>query len=244
MAQTQDQHCPPRGRAGHAARAVLRPRLRSRAHAVHHADVPPPDLGGPRAGHARPRCPLVVLDGLRVADQRRRPRGGGGSHRHVRRHGVPASRRDLRSRGVQQPRARVRPCLRRGACRPHRVVHPRLGGRSRPSPLDRRPGWRHRGRGGPAARSVALRRAGAGGHLVARTAPGHGRAVLLRLRGLEARPRALRGAARADHHHRLGRVHRRDRRRSRSAASPRGSRRRQCWASPWPRRCGGPISTS
>ncbi len=40
---------------------------------------------------------------------------------------------------------------------------------------------------------------------------GHGRAVLLRLRGLEARPRALRRAPRADHHHRPRRVDRRHR---------------------------------
>ena len=39
-----------RERAGHAARALLRPRLRARAHPVHGADVRPPDLGGARPG--------------------------------------------------------------------------------------------------------------------------------------------------------------------------------------------------
>src|SRR5436190_24336801 len=53
-----------RGRAGDAARTVLRPRLRAGDHAVHGADVPPADLGGPRQGHARARGLVVVLGGL------------------------------------------------------------------------------------------------------------------------------------------------------------------------------------
>ena len=59
------------------------------------------------------------------------------------------------------------------------------------------------------------RRPRAGRAVGPRAAARHGRAVLLRLRGLEARPRPLRRAARTDHHHRPGRIDRRDRRRRR-----------------------------
>ena len=67
---------PPPGGPGHAARALLRPRLRPGDHPVHGADVAPPDLGGARPGDAGARAALVVVGRLRLADQRRRPRGG------------------------------------------------------------------------------------------------------------------------------------------------------------------------
>src|SRR5262245_65938828 len=78
----------PPGGPGTAARALLRPRLRPGDHAVHDADVTQPDLGGARPGHAGARPALVVVDGLRLADQRRRPGGGWRADRAVRRDGV------------------------------------------------------------------------------------------------------------------------------------------------------------
>ncbi len=74
--------------------------------------------------------------------------------------------------------------------------------------------------------------------------PRHGRALLLRLRGLEAGAGALRRAPRADRDHRPRRVDRRDRRRRRGSGSTPGSSPRRCSASRWPRRCGGSTSTS
>src|SRR3954452_1085049 len=62
-----------RRRAGDAARALLRPRLRAGDHAVHDADVARPELVGTGAGPAGPRRSLVVLGRLRLADQRDRP---------------------------------------------------------------------------------------------------------------------------------------------------------------------------
>ena len=66
-------------RAGDAAGALLRPRLRARDHPVHGADGRRADLGGPGQGAARARRALVGVGRLRVADQRRRPRGGRGA---------------------------------------------------------------------------------------------------------------------------------------------------------------------
>ena len=67
--------------------------------------------------------------------------------------------------------------------------------------------------------------------------------VLLRLRGLEARARALRRAPRADHHHRAGRVDRRHRRgRVRARSTPGWSWRPRSGRRSRPR-CGGCTST-
>ena len=57
-------------------------------------------------------------------------------------------------------------------------------------------------------------------------------------------PAPLRRAPRADHHHRPGRVDRRDRRRRRGTASTPASSPRRCSASRWRPRCGGSTSTS
>ena len=95
-----------RRRAGDAAGAVLRPRLRAGDHPVHGADVPPPDLVGPGPGPAGAGDAVVGVGRLRLADQRHRPRGGRGPPRHLRRDGGAADRLALRARGVRQPRPR------------------------------------------------------------------------------------------------------------------------------------------
>src|SRR5436190_8790725 len=115
----------PRGRAGHPARAVLRPRLRPRDHAVHGADVQRPHLGRARTRAPRARRALVVVDRIRLADERRRPRGGRGADRDLRGDGRAADRRDLRARGLRQPRTRVRARLWGSAGRAHRALRPR-----------------------------------------------------------------------------------------------------------------------
>ena len=78
-----------------------------------------------------------------------------------------------------------------------------------------------------AGRRVPLRRPRPGRDLGAGPRPRHGRALLLRLRGLETGARALRRAPRADRDHRPRRVDRRDRRRRRRRARPRHRRRRR-----------------
>ena len=96
------QRDPARRRAGDAARALLRPRLRPRLHPVHGADGAPPDLVGARPGPARARHALVGVDRLRLADQRHRPRGGRRAPGHVRRDGGAADRLALRAGGVRR----------------------------------------------------------------------------------------------------------------------------------------------
>ena len=134
--------------------------------------------------------------------------------------------------------------LRRRPRRPHRPLHARQPRGRRPAPLGPRPRRQHRGRRRPAGRRLALRRPRPGGALAAGAAPRHGRALLLRLRRLETRPRPLRRAPRADRDHRPRRVDRRDRRRRLRRTSTSGSAPPRCSASPWPRRCGGSTSTS
>ena len=87
-----------------------------------------------------------------------------------------------------------------------------------PAPLGARARRQHRDRRRPAGRRLALRRPRPGRALGARPLPRHGRALLLRLGGLEAGPRPLRRAPRADRDHRPRRVDRRDRRRRRGRA--------------------------
>ena len=78
-----------------------------------------PDVGRPRAGAARARRAVVVVGRLRVADERRRPRGGRGAARDVRRDGGAARRRAVRAGGVR----RRRRCCSRCAYGVVRVAH-------------------------------------------------------------------------------------------------------------------------
>ena len=146
--------------------------------------------------------------------------------------------------GLRPPRPHLRPRLRRLPRRPHRPLHARQPRRRRPAPLGARPRRQHRDRGRPARRRLALRRLRPGRALGAGDLPRHGRPLLLRLRGLEARPRPLRRAPRADRDHRPRRVDRRDRGRRRRRPRPRDRRRRRARAWRWRRRCGGSTSTS
>ena len=95
-------------RAGHAARAVLRPRLRAGHHPVHGADGGQPDLDGPRPRDPRARDAVVGLGRLRLAHQRDRPRGGRRPPRDVRRDGGAARHVAGRARRVRRPRAHLR----------------------------------------------------------------------------------------------------------------------------------------
>ena len=219
-----------RRRAGDAAGAVLRPRLRARDHPVHGADVPPPDLVGAGPGPAGAGDAVVGVGRLRLADQRHRPRGGRGPARHVRRDGGAADRLALRARGLRQPRPALRALLRRRADRPHRPLHARQPRGRRAAPLGARPRRQHRDRRRPAGRGLLPRRPRAGRAVAARPPPRHGRALLLRLGGVEAGPRPLRRAPRADRDHRPRRVDRRDRRRRRRPRDG-GDRGRGAWGS-------------
>ena len=178
--------------------------------------------------------------GLRVADQRRRPGGGRRAAHDVRRDGRVARRRARRPRGVRRRRAALRVAY--GVVRAAHIAlfviaagtTPRSASRSRP-----------RGHGGRrrAARRRASSTAARRGAVGRRARARHGRAVLLRLRGLAPRAGPLRRAARADRDHRPRRVDRRDRRRRGIASTPASSPRR-CWGSRSPRRSGGSTSTS
>ena len=102
-----------RRRARLAARAVLRPRLRAGDHAVHGADGARHDVGRPRQGPAGARRPVVDVDRLRLADERRRPGGArrpGGDHRVD---GGAARRGAVRAAGVRRHGAALRVCLSR-----------------------------------------------------------------------------------------------------------------------------------
>ena len=120
-----------------------------------------PDVGGPRQGAARARRAVVVVGRLRLADERRRPRGGDGAARDVRRDGGDARRGAVRARRV---RRRRRCCSRAPTAvvrvRAHRAVRarqPRRPGapRSRWSALAVSTGDRRR----PAGRRGVHRRA-------------------------------------------------------------------------------------
>ena len=146
---TAPQPCPARQRgdarrrAGDAARAVLRPRVRARAHPVHDADGKDAHLGGPAQGPARARHAVVVVGRLRVADERRRPRGGGGAPGDVRRDGRVPRSRAVRARRVRLRGAAVRVRVRGGACRAHRAVHARQPRRREAAPFGDRTGRQH-----------------------------------------------------------------------------------------------------
>ena len=220
-----------RGRgAGHAARALLRPRLRARPDAVHGADGGHPDVGGPGTRRPRARRAVVVVGRLRLAHERRQPRGGHGSLRDLRRHGGPARGGAVRARGVRRLRPRVRGCLRRrarGADCPLPRREP-WRGRASARAAQVRPGPRreHRCRRGPAVARLGHRRRPPGGPLGRRARRRHGGPGTVRVGGLEARARPLRRAPRPDHHHRARRVDRGDRRGRRAWDRRRGGRGR------------------
>ena len=216
-----------RGRAGHPARAVLRPRLRPGAHAVHRADGRRADLGGARQGAAGARRAVVVVVGLRVADERGRPRGRPRPPGDLRRDGRVPGRRAARAARVRArtrsssppptrscaprtsrcsgwPAARIRACARRSSAW--------RSARCWPSGLLRGGVGHRRHAPGAAVGRRARRRP-------RRAAPAH------RRRRLADGPGALRRALRPDRDHRAGRVDRGHRRRggvglSRGARSP------------------------
>ena len=142
--------------------------------------------------------------------------------------------------------ARVRPRLRRRSRRADRPLPARQPRRPELPPLGARASRSSTAIGvalliarlvprrrAPRARSGSLA-------LVAR----HGRALPVRLRGLEAGARPLRRAPRPDRDHRPRRVDRRDRRRRRVASHLGHRRRGGARDRRWRRRSGGPTSTS
>ena len=151
-----------RGGAGHSARAVLRPRLRARADAVHGADGVGAELGGPRAVAPDTRRPLVVLGRLCVAHERDRPRGGGRQDRGLRRDGRVPRRRAVRARRVRRFGVPVRLRVRRDALRADRAVRDRQPRRPGVAQLGRGPGGEHRRRGRAAPGRCGHRRRGSG----------------------------------------------------------------------------------
>ena len=234
-----------RRRAGDAAGALLRPRLRPRDHPVHGADGPPPDLVGAGPGPARARHALVGLGRLRLADQRHRPRGGRGPARHLRRDGGAADRLALRAGGLRRPRRSPSPSptassaspTSASSCSPAPTTTPCATRCSASPPA-------------PRSRSSLL----AAASLFDGLAQGALWALALFLdmggpyffgsEGWRLVPEPLRRAPRPDRDHRPRRVDRRDRRRRRRRSSTSGSAPPRCSASPWPRRCGGSTSTS
>ena len=210
--------------AGHPARAVLRPRLRARAHAVHGADGERADLGRARARRARARACS----------------GGRGSATP----GSPASSTPRRASsgfamfGAMAAFLVVALCVPQafgdeallfacsyGAVRAAQIALFTIASRDEP-------GLRRsvNGLAASTAMGVGLLIAGAsaggptaGRAVGARARARHGRAVSVRLRGLEAGSRPLRRAPRPDRDHRPGRVDRRDRRRAPEPASTRAS---------------------
>ena len=166
-----------RRRAGDTARAVLRPRLRARADAVHDADRARPELGGRAEGPARARDAVVVVGRLRVADERARAGGGRRAARDLRRdRGVPR-RGAVRAGGVRVGGAVVRVRVRGRACLSHRAVLASEPRRSGAAPVGQRSRREHGDR-----RGALVRR---GSHVGGRAG-----------RHLGARARARRGAAR------------------------------------------------
>ena len=234
-----------RGRAGHAARALLRPRLRARDHAVHRADVRPADLGRAGPGPAGAGRPLVGVGRLRVADERRRSRGGRGPHRDVRRDGGAPGRLALRARAPSATRALLFACA-YAAVRVAHIALFMLASRDDPALRSSVLGAR-RQHGVAVALLVGASFADgrrAGGPLAARPRCSTWAGPTSSAPRAGARPGPLRRATRADRHHRARRVDRRDRRRRRRA--PRRGHRRRGGAGHrrWPPRSGGSTSTS
>ena len=94
--------------AGHAARALLRPRLRLRADAGHRAPLYPPDGARSRREHGRARARLVVLGRLLLAREHRQGRRGAGPRRLHLRHGDGVRRLADDPRVVRRPPRRPR----------------------------------------------------------------------------------------------------------------------------------------
>ena len=124
------------------------------------------------------------------------------------------------------------------------AVRHRQPRRAGAAPVGPRAGHQHGARHGDPRRRVVRRRLAAGRAVGAGARARHGRAGVVRRRGLEALARALRRAPRADHHHRARRVDRghRHRRgaRGRRVGGGRGHARRRRRR----RRSGGSTSTS
>ena len=106
----------PRRRAGHAARAVLRPRLRAGAHAVHDGDRRRADAG-PASGEGLLLLALLwwAWVGYAWLTSVRGPGRGRGPAGDVRGDGCVPHRRARGSRGVRRRRDGLRRRLRRGA---------------------------------------------------------------------------------------------------------------------------------
>ena len=114
----------PRGGAGDAARALLRPRVRAGPHPVHGADGRRADLDRGRQGDADPRGPLVGLGRLRLAHERRRARGDARAVHDLRRDGGDARRRPEHPAGVRGLGPPLRRRLRDRAPGPDRPLRP------------------------------------------------------------------------------------------------------------------------
>src|SRR5918995_344211 len=130
------------------ARALLRPRLRLRAHAGHEADGGQPHLGGSRSRDAPARTALVGVGRLRVADELHPHRGGPRAVARVRVDGGLPGCRARRAARIRRGRAHLRGRVRDRALAAH--LHLRRGQRRR-----------RRRRGDPAPRSHRAARAGA-----------------------------------------------------------------------------------
>ena len=110
------------------------------------------DLGGHAQGPARARDAVVVVGRLRVADERRRSRGGRGAPGDLRRDGRVPRRGAVRARRVRRRGAAVRVRVRGGAHRAHRAVHARQPRRRGAAPVGARARRQHGGRRGAAVR--------------------------------------------------------------------------------------------
>jgi hypothetical protein len=192
---------------------------------MHGPDGQGADVGGPRPRAAGAGPPLVGVGRLRVVYERRGSRRRRGATRALRRDGRAGRRRALRAERVRRFRAPLRLRLRSSPLRPGGSLGPRKPRRPLFAALDARARRQYRNRRWPGLGRLGFRRGTASRAVGARPAARHGRAVPVRFRGLEARPRPLRRAPRAHLHHRARRVDRRHRRRRRSGRG-RGTRRR------------------
>ncbi|CAA9480537.1 MAG: hypothetical protein AVDCRST_MAG30-768, partial [uncultured Solirubrobacteraceae bacterium] len=202
----------PRGE-GLAARAVLRPRLRLRAHPGHGVHGRRSDLRGDGPRPAHPGARLVGVVGLHVADEHRRPRADAPAARDVRGDGGDARRGARDPRGVRRRRRDLGPRVHRRAGAARGAVLGRRGRRrgaraQRPLPdgLDR-----PRRRAHP-PRRPRLRRLGPHAAVGSRGPPGlRDRDLPVGLGELARARRALLRALRPRDDHRVRRVDRRDR---------------------------------
>ncbi len=168
-------------------------------HAVHGADGRRADLGGAGQGPARARRALVVVGRLRVADQRRRPRGGRRPARDVRRDGALLVVALCVPEAFGDDGAAVRRAPTASCASPRSCCSCSPAATTRPAPLGHRPRRQHGDRRRPAGRGALRRRRGCR----ARSGCWRWRSTwagpyLFGVRGLEARARPLRRAPRPD----------------------------------------------